>query len=66
MTCFRASKFHTFVTDGFVSDTAKTFEVGAIPKPILVDGNGVIFATWEDLSGPALGRTLDRVSGKKK
>jgi len=63
---FRAGKWpmpwlHTFVTDGFASETAKSFEVGYLPKLVLVDRSGTILAAFHDeLSGTALHKTLDR------
>ena len=57
---------HTFVASGFGSETAKTFEVGVIPKPILVDRHGVIVVTYGELSGPGLDATLDRILSQEK
>jgi thiol-disulfide isomerase/thioredoxin len=57
---------HTFVTGGFGSETAKTFELEGIPKPILVDRRGMIIATFEDLTGSSLDATLDRVFRQEK
>jgi thiol-disulfide isomerase/thioredoxin len=54
---------HTFVEKGFESDLAKTFEVRGIPKPILVDANGIIAATDSELRGENLQKTLARVVG---
>ncbi|MCI0694574.1 redoxin domain-containing protein [candidate division KSB1 bacterium] len=52
---------HAFVDGGFQSELARQFEVVGIPKPILVDANGTIIATEEDLRGPKLEQTLARV-----
>ncbi len=52
---------HAFVDGGFQSELAQQFEVVGIPKPILVDANGTIIATEEDLRGPKLEQTLARV-----
>lgn len=42
---------------------AERFEVNGIPKPILIDTNGVILATESDLRGARLAKTLERVLG---
>jgi thiol-disulfide isomerase/thioredoxin len=52
---------HAFVDGGFQSELARQFEVVGIPKPILVDANGIIVATEEDLRGLKLEQTLARV-----
>lgn len=63
---FRTSKWampwlHTFVTNGFRNELSKRFEVMGIPKPILVDEDGMIIATEESLRGDELIATLSRV-----
>jgi len=54
---------HGFVEGNFDSKLAEQFEVVGIPKPILVDGNGMIVAVGEELRGKDLERTLERVLG---
>ena len=54
---------HAFAEGSFNSDLAKEFEVTGIPKPILVDPNGVIVATEGELRGPKLSKTLARYLG---
>lgn len=54
---------HTFVQGGLESDIAKTFEVVGIPKPVLVDPDGIIVATDSDLRGEKLEETLARYLG---
>lgn len=65
---FRGAKWdmpwlHAFAVGNFNSDLAKTFEVSGIPKPILVDPNGMIIATEGELRGEALEKTLERYLG---
>ena len=65
---FRETKWempwlHAFVDGSFNSDLAKRFEVMGIPKPVLVDPNGVIVAVESDLRGAALEKTLERFLG---
>ncbi len=55
---------HSFVQGGFNSDLAKSFEVIGIPKPILVDKDGVIVATDMDLRGERLEKTLAKHLGE--
>ena len=54
---------HAFAEGNFQSDLAKTFEVSGIPKPILVDPNGMIIATEMELRGEKLSQTLARYVG---
>lgn len=54
---------HAFAEGNFQSDLAKVFEVTGIPKPILVDPDGMIIATEGDLRGPKLSHTLARYLG---
>lgn len=54
---------HAFIDGGFNSSVAKTFEVAGIPRPILVDGNGRIVATEDDLRGANLDKTLAQLLG---
>ncbi len=63
VTKFRGKKWampwlHTFVQGGFNSELGKAFEVSGIPKPVLVDPNGVIVASSEELRGEKLQETL--------
>ena len=65
---FREAKWgmpwlHTFVEGGFNSELAQAFEVQGIPKPILVDPNGIIVATEGELRGESLEKTLERYLG---
>ncbi len=62
---FRAGKWrmpwlHAFAEGMFSADVCTTFEVSAIPKPVLVDPNGVIVATGPALRGSSLEETLAR------
>ena len=68
---FRGGKWkmpwlNAFVTGGFDSDVIKKFEISGIPKPVLVDRQGRIIATENDLRGPNLDKTLARVLGENK
>lgn len=68
VTVFRDKKWkmpwlHTFVNNGFESELAKQFGVLGIPKPILVDPNGKVVATEEDLRGENLEKTLTKFLG---
>jgi thiol-disulfide isomerase/thioredoxin len=54
---------HVYAEGGFGSELAKTFEVRAIPRPILIDRDGIIIASDFLLRGPDLDRTLRRVFG---
>lgn len=65
---FRGKKWkmpwlHTFVEGGFESDLGKAFEVNGIPKPVLVDPNGVIVATSTELRSDNLMATLAKFLG---
>lgn len=55
---------HAFVQSGVDSEVARAFEVVSIPKPILVNAEGVIVATGRNLRGPNLQSTLARVFGE--
>jgi hypothetical protein len=66
---FRGDKWkmpwlHTFVTDD--KPLAKAFEVMAIPRPLLVDGNGTIVAMELELRGDQLEKTLAKFLGEPK
>jgi thiol-disulfide isomerase/thioredoxin len=60
---FRAEKWdmpwlHAFLEGAFDADLAIEFEVSGIPKPILVDPEGMIVATGMNLRGDNLEKTL--------
>lgn len=52
---------HAFAGRRSWNETAQVFEIAGIPKPILIDANGVIVATGWDLRGTKLKETLTRV-----
>ncbi len=63
VTQFQANRFpmpwlHTFVDGGFRNDLSQRFEVSGIPKPILVNPEGVIVAVESQLRGEELAKTL--------
>lgn len=51
---------HTFVDNGFKNDLSKRFEVTGIPKPVLVNPQGIIIATGMELRGDELRKTLEK------
>jgi thiol-disulfide isomerase/thioredoxin len=60
---FRAGQWkmpwlHAFAEGMFESEIATLFEVQGIPKPVLVDPEGIIVAVGSDLRGAALEETL--------
>lgn len=56
---------HVFLENGFSNSVSKQFEVIAIPKPILVDGNtGKILAMEGELRGQSLEKTLSKFLGE--
>ena len=62
---FRAGKWkmpwlHAFAEGMFESDIATLFEVSGIPKPVLVDPDGIIVAVGANLRGENLEGTLER------
>ena len=57
---------HTFVEGGFKNDLSQRFEVRGIPKPILVNPEGIIVAIEGDLRGERLARTLARFLGDEQ
>lgn len=68
ITKFRGAKWkmpwlHAFATGNFNSDLARAFEVSGIPKPVLVDPDGMIVATEGELRGKNLDATLERYLG---
>jgi thiol-disulfide isomerase/thioredoxin len=69
VTRFRGDKWkmpwlHTFVTDN--KSLTSAFEVIAIPRPLLVDGNGTIVAMDSELRGDQLEKTLAKFLGEPK
>ena len=56
---------HAYVVGGFANPTSREFEVDGIPKPILVDGNGMIVAMTTELRGENLQKTLEKFLGKR-
>jgi len=48
------------VEKGFKNDLSKRFEVSGIPKPVLVNPQGIIIATGMELRGEELRKTLDK------
>ena len=56
---------HAYVVKGFDNPTSREFEVDGIPKPILVDGNGMIVAMTTELRGENLQKTLEKYLGKR-
>lgn len=55
---------HSFVDGGFKNDLSKRFEVNGIPKPILVNPDGIIVATETELRGENLKKTLKKYLNK--
>jgi thiol-disulfide isomerase/thioredoxin len=55
---------NAFAEGAFESEIAKDFEVGGIPKPILVDPQGIIVETGMNLRGESLMAVLARYVGK--
>jgi thiol-disulfide isomerase/thioredoxin len=69
ITKFRGDKWkmpwlHTFVTND--KPLTNAFEVIAIPRPLLVDGNGTIVAMESELRGDQLEKTLAKFLGEPK
>ncbi len=67
VTKFRSEKWkmpwlHAFVTND--KQVTGAFEVVAIPRPLLVDGSGMIVAMEGDLRGEKLEQTLAKFLGK--
>ncbi len=65
---FRAKRFpmpwtHTVLTGLFDDDVAKAFQVQAIPKPVLVNPEGIIVASDDKLRGEGLEKTLEKYLG---
>jgi thiol-disulfide isomerase/thioredoxin len=66
---FRAGQWkmpwlHAFAEGMFESDIARRFEVSAIPKPVLVDPEGMIVAVGPELRGKKLEKTLAQYLGE--
>ena len=51
---------HSFIEGGFNNDLSKRFEVLGIPKPLLVNPQGIIVATETELRGENLKKTLSK------
>jgi thiol-disulfide isomerase/thioredoxin len=51
---------HSFVEGGFRNELSKRFEVMGIPKPLLVNPEGIIIATETELRGENLRKTLEK------
>ena len=52
---------NVFSEEGFGGDLAERFEVGSLPKPILVGADGLIVAEGSDLRGANLGTALEQL-----
>lgn len=68
VTTFQESRYpmpwlHAFVDGGFRSELAQAFEVQGIPKPVLVNPEGIIVATEGELRGDRLEQTLEKFLG---
>ena len=66
---FRKTRFkmpwhHVFLDKSIRDKVSETFEVGGIPKPILVSPEGIIVAMESDLRGAQLEKTLEKFLGK--
>lgn len=57
---------HTFVEGGFRNELSERFEVSGIPKPVLVNPEGIIVAIEGDLRGDKLKKTLGRFLGDEQ
>lgn len=67
---FRGSKWpmpwlQAFQPRGFASDAARAFEIVGIPRPILIDPEGKIVATDDELRRDSLDHTLAAVLGRR-
>jgi len=51
---------HTYVENSYNNPLSKRFEVTGIPKPVLVNAQGIIVATGMELRGEQLRMTLDK------
>ena len=63
---FRLNKWkmpwmHVFLDKTIRQNLSEKFEVSGIPKPLLVDPNGIIIATESELRGSSLDETLTRL-----
>ncbi len=54
---------NAFVKGGFQNKIVQDFDVLGIPKPILVNPDGIIVATEEELRGENLEKTLAKYLG---
>lgn len=58
---FKMPWLHTFVEGELKKELDKKFEISAIPKPVLIDGNtGKIIAITNELRGEQLDKTLEK------
>ncbi len=69
VTTFRKDKWpmpwlHTFIGRSSKSNILNEFEVAFIPKPILVNPQGIIIAMGDSLRGDGLEKTLEKDLGK--
>ncbi len=55
---------HVFLEKSIRQSLSEKFEVRGIPKPLLVDPNGIIIATESELRGSSLDETLTRLIKK--
>ncbi len=55
---------HVFLEKSVRQSLSEEFEVRGIPKPLLVDPNGIIIATESELRGSSLDKTLTRLIKK--
>jgi len=55
---------NTIIKDGFKSDLAKRLQLASIPKPILVNQEGIVIAMDTEASGEALNKQLDHIFTK--
>ena len=66
---FRAAQFampwlNVYAEEGFSGDLAKRFEVGSLPKPILVGPSGRVLAEGSDARGAKLDTALAQIFGE--
>ena len=56
--------YSTFLEGGFESDLARECQVIAIPKPVLIDGEGKIIALDAEVREEKLGEQLAQLFGE--
>ncbi len=61
---FKMPWHHVFLDRSLRDKVSDTFEVGGIPKPILVSPEGIIIAMEGDLRGESLDKTLQKYLGE--